>query len=101
MWLACTSRCGSTLFRALFAEVEIDASGEYQGHRIVQDGYVCLNCGSPAVDLGQVPAAMAEEEAEDEPQQAIDILCPTCETPVTVVPGEDCPACGAPLELAG
>lgn len=100
MWLVCSDRCGGSLFRALFAEVEIDSAGEYQGHRIVQDGYVCLNCGSPAMDLGQVPAAMAEDEEEDEPPATLDVLCPTCETPVTVAPGEDCPACGSPLELA-
>ena len=100
MWLACSARCGGSLFRALFAEVDLDRGGEYQDHRIVQEGYICLNCGAPAVDLRQVPAAMEALEEEDDPTPTLDVLCPTCETPVTVVPGEDCPACGAPLELA-
>src|SRR6478672_880475 len=63
----CTNRCGGRLFRALFAEVEIDSGGGYQDHRIAQPGYICLNCGSPAVDLSEVPAAMDAEAAEDEP----------------------------------
>ena len=101
MWLACSNSCGGLLFRALFAEIEIDSGGAYIDHRIVQDAYVCLNCGSVAMDLGQVPEAMAAVEAEDDPLPAelMDVLCPVCETPVSVVPGEDCPSCGAALEL--
>src|SRR5215467_12406211 len=66
MWLVCSQRCGGTLFRALNAEVEVDAAGAYQAHRVIQAGYLCLNCGSPAMDLGAVPEAMEEEEAEDD-----------------------------------
>ena len=47
MLLVCSRRCGGGLFRALFAEVELDASGAYQDHRVTQPGYVCLNCGAP------------------------------------------------------
>ena len=100
MWLVCSARCGGSLFRALFTEVDLSQSGEYQDHRIVQEGYICLNCGAPAIDLRQVPAAMEADQEEDEPPETLDVLCPTCETPVTVVAGEDCPACGAALELA-
>jgi hypothetical protein len=99
MWLVCSQRCGGTLFRALFAEVEVDASGDYQGHRVVQPGYLCLNCGSPAVDLGAVPEAMQQEDEEDEVVSSLDVLCPICETMVSVLPGEECPNCGAALEL--
>jgi len=53
MMLVCSNRCGGQLFRALFAEVDVDASGEYQDYRVAQPGYVCLNCGAPAVDLGE------------------------------------------------
>jgi len=56
--LVCSRRCGSRLFRALFAEVELDSEGVYQDHRIAQPGYICLNCGAPAFDLGEVPAEM-------------------------------------------
>jgi hypothetical protein len=100
MWLVCSQRCGGTLFRALFVEIDVDAAGEYQGHRVVQPGFLCLNCGAPAVDLGAVPDAMHDDDAEDEAAvMAVDILCPICETLVSVLPGDECPNCGAALEL--
>jgi hypothetical protein len=98
MWLSCSNRCGSELFRALFAEVDLDSEGNYQDHRITQPGYLCLNCGAPAFDLGQVPAEMATDEA-DEMSPTVDVLCPVCETLVAVSPGAECPNCHAPLEL--
>jgi DNA-directed RNA polymerase subunit RPC12/RpoP len=102
MLLVCSRKCGGSLFRALFAEVEIDASGEYQSHRLSQPGYVCLNCGSPAVDLGEVPAALEEEAREDEASTAViaDVLCPVCETKVQLDVSMECPNCGSPLEVA-
>lgn len=100
MWLVCSQRCGGNLFRALFAEVDVDAAGAYQGHEVVQPGYLCLNCGAPAVDLGAVPEAMDEEAEEDAVPISMDVLCPVCETLVSVVPGEECPNCGAALEVA-
>jgi DNA-directed RNA polymerase subunit RPC12/RpoP len=102
MLLACSRRCGGTLFRALFAEVEIDAAGAYQDHRVTQPGYVCLNCGAPAIDLGEVPAAM-DAEAEEEEATAVpvaDVLCPVCETMVQLDANMECPNCGSPLEVA-
>jgi len=102
MQLACSRRCGGRLFRALFAEVELDADGEYLDHRIAQPGYICLNCGAPAFDLGTVPAEMETEAAEDERASVVmtDILCPVCETLVQVGGEMECPNCGAPLEAA-
>jgi DNA-directed RNA polymerase subunit RPC12/RpoP len=101
MLLVCTRRCGGTLFRALFAEVEVDASGLYQDHRVTQPGYVCLNCGSPALDLGEVPAALEEEAREDTaPLVIADVLCPVCETRVQLDANMECPNCGSPLEVA-
>jgi len=101
MLLVCSRKCGGSLFRALFAEVEIDAAGEYQDHRVVQPGYVCLNCGSPAVDLGEVPAALAEDAREDEASATViaDVLCPVCETRVQLDVNMECPNCGSPLEV--
>ncbi len=99
MWLVCSQRCGGNLFRALFAEVEVDASGEYQRHRVVQPGYLCLNCGSPAIDLAAVPEAMNEDEEDETAMTPLDVLCPICETMVSVFPGEECPNCGAALEV--
>src|SRR5437660_10556100 len=101
MLLVCSSRCGGSLFRALFAEVEIAAAGEFQDYRVTQPGYVCLNCGAPAVDLGEVPAAMQAEALEDEASSVAitDILCPVCETMVQLDANMECPNCGAPLEV--
>jgi hypothetical protein len=99
MWLECTRRCGGWLFRPLDAELVVDPSGGYQEHRVLQPSYACLNCGAPAVDLGVVPEAMAEDAAEDRfVPVPVDLLCPVCETMVAVLPGEDCPNCGAPLQ---
>ncbi|MDQ2943457.1 MAG: hypothetical protein M3R21_07300 [Candidatus Dormibacteraeota bacterium] len=100
MLLACSRRCGGRLFRALFAEVELDASGNYMDHRVVQPGYVCLNCGSPAFDLGEVSAEMAAEAETDAIPVTTDVLCPVCETLVQVGGDMECPNCGAPLEVA-
>jgi rubrerythrin len=96
--LVCSHRCGSGLFRALFAEVELDASGGFQDFRIAQPGYVCLNCGAPALDLSEVRGEIeAEAEADASPQVA-DVLCPVCETMVQIDASMECPNCGSPLE---
>ena len=102
MLLVCSSRCGGTLFRALFAEVDIDRAGVYQDHRVIQPGYVCLNCGAPALDLSEVPAALDEEAREDEAATVVraDVLCPVCETRVQLEADMECPNCGSPLEVA-
>ena len=102
MLLVCSKRCGGKLFRALFTEVEVDASGAYQSHQVVQPGYICLNCGSPALDLSEVPNAMDAEAEEDAAATSTmtDILCPVCETMVQVDASMECPNCGAPLEVA-
>ena len=101
MQLACSRRCGGSLYRALFAEVDLDADGIYQDHRIAQPGYICLNCGAPAFDLGLVQAEMEAEAAAEEPTfvETTDILCPVCETLVQVGGEMECPNCGAPLEV--
>src|ERR1700730_7546236 len=100
VWLICSRRCGGALFRPLFAEVEVDASGEYQGHQLLQPGYICLNCGAPAMDLGEVPTTMARDADDDLAATAAALVCPVCETLVSVIPGDDCPNCGASLEVA-
>ena len=102
MLLVCSRKCGGKLFRALFAEVDVDASGEYQGHRVTQPGYVCLNCGAPALDLSEVPAEMEAEARADEATATVvaDVLCPVCETMVQLDANMECPNCGSPLEVA-
>ena len=102
MLLVCSSRCGGSLFRALFAEVEIDSGGEYQGHRLTQPDYVCLNCGAPALDLAAVPGELEAEAQQEEAATAVtaDVLCPVCETMVQLDANMECPNCGSPLEVA-
>ena len=102
MLLVCSRKCGGALFRALFAEVDVDRSGLYQDHRITQPGYVCLNCGAPALDLGEVPAALEQDAREDEASSTVtaDVLCPVCETMVQLDANLECPNCGSPLEVA-
>ena len=78
----------------------MDAAGRYQGHQVVQPGYACLNCGAPALDLGDVAATMAEDAESEAAATAVDVLCPVCETLVSVLPGEECPNCGSDLEVA-
>ena len=68
-------------------------------HRIAQPGYICLNCGSPALDLSEVAGEMQAEAEEDVRPAGTDILCPVCETLVQVDAGMECPNCGAPLEV--
>jgi DNA-directed RNA polymerase subunit RPC12/RpoP len=102
MLLVCSQKCGSKLFRAVFAEVDVDSGGEFQDYRVTQPGYVCLNCGAPAFDLGEVPAEL-EAEAREEEAAAMpiaDVLCPVCETMVTLDRNMECPNCGSPLEVA-
>src|SRR5258708_26524761 len=76
MFLVCSKRCGGKLFRELFTEVEVDASGGDQSHQIVQPGYLCLNFGSPAIDLREVPNAIPIEADEEAGPLVSDILCP-------------------------
>jgi len=90
------------LFRALFAEVEVDAAGLYQDHRVTQPSYICLNCGAPAVDLAAVPAELEAEAQQEEAAAATlaDVLCPVCETMVQLDANMECPNCGSPLEVS-
>ena len=83
----------------MFAEIDVDPGGAYQDHRITQPGYLCLNCGAPAVDLGRVPAEMAEEQDADELASGStrQVLCPVCESLIETGPEDECPNCGAPL----
>jgi DNA-directed RNA polymerase subunit RPC12/RpoP len=102
MFLVCSGKCGSNLFRALFAEVEVNSAGEFQDYRVIQPGYVCLSCGAPAIDLSEVPAELEAEAREDEAaaEPLADVLCPVCETMVQLDRNMECPNCGSPLEVA-
>lgn len=78
-------------------EVDVDESGAYVSHQVSDDAFVCLACGAPAIDLRQVPLAMAEEAREAQAPLPREVLCPACETLVSVFPGDDCPYCDSPL----
>src|SRR5260370_16942208 len=98
MMLVCSRRCGGTLFRALFAEVEVDAEGSYLDFRIAQPGYICLNCGAPAFDLAEVPAEMEAQAREDPPHPVPPaILSPVSHTLVQAPARTNSPHSGAPL----
>ena len=101
MLLVCSRRCGGSLFRALFAEVEVDSSGAYQDHRVTQPGYVCLNCGAPAIDLSAVPGELEAEARDEQAANTVlaEVLCPVCETMVQLDAHMECPNCGSPLEV--
>src|ERR1051326_3697226 len=55
MWLVCTRRCGGDLFRAMSAEVDVDAAGEDLGQRVGQPSSHCLNSAAPRRDVGGGP----------------------------------------------
>src|SRR5260221_5333817 len=102
MLLMCANRCGGALFRALFAEVDLDSGGEYQHHRILQPSYICLNCGSPALDLSEVPGELRAQQEEDEPPPAVEIPSPVCESPARLRGDPRGPNCRAlPEEVQG
>ena len=102
MLLVCSGRCGGKLFRALLAEVEVDSAGDFQDYRVTQPAYVCLNCGAPALDLGEVPAELDADARADEAEATpiADVLCPVCETMVQLDVNMECPNCGSPLEVS-
>src|SRR5207237_538067 len=80
------------------AWVPIDPPGQHRHLLAPQAGYVCLNCGAPAVDLGEVPAELeAEARADEATYAAADVLCPVCETMVQLGVDMECPNCGSPL----
>ena len=106
MFLACPNRCGAGRFELWNASVFVDTLGRFMDFK-VQDAplYTCTQCGSPAVDLGDVPNAMAEDrEALVNP--AREYACPSCEALFSAPPSQTlivCPSCGQtfPVSDAG
>ena len=104
MFLACPNRCSVNRFELWNASVFTDSLGRYLEHRAEEAPlYRCTACGSPAVDLGSVPQALAEEElAEAQPAQ--DYACPNCEELFQTPAGQSpvvCPACGETFPVGG
>jgi len=96
MLLACPNRCSITRFELWNASVYVDEHGRYLEHHVDAPLYRCTQCGSPAVDLGEVPDAMrADREQDREPMH--EYACPACEALFAAPRGQTpvvCPECG-------
>jgi DNA-directed RNA polymerase subunit RPC12/RpoP len=97
MYLACPNRCSTNRFELWNASVFVDSQGRYLQFK-AGDGalYRCTECGSPAIDLGEVPGAMAaDREALDNPRA--EYACPSCEELFSAPRDQSpvvCPSCG-------
>jgi DNA-directed RNA polymerase subunit RPC12/RpoP len=103
MFLACPNRCSTNRFELWNASVFVDSNGRYLDYRVIDAPlYRCTECGSPAVDLGEVPGTMASDRAalENPPRE---YACPACEA-LFSAPGEQqlvvCPSCGQTFPVA-
>ena len=103
MFLACPNRCSTNRFELWNASVFVDSAGRYLDYKVVDAPlYRCIECGSLAVDLGEVPGTMAADRlAEEAP--AREYACPSCEE-LFSAPKEQtivvCPACGQTFPVA-
>ena len=97
MYLACPNRCSTNRFELWNASVFVDGRGRYLEYRTDESAlYRCTECGSPAVDLGEVPGAMADGRAilENQPRE---YACPSCEELFSAPKDQNlvvCPSCG-------
>jgi DNA-directed RNA polymerase subunit RPC12/RpoP len=97
MFLACPNRCSANRFELWNASVFVDASGRYLDYKVVDAPlYRCSECGSPAVDLGEVAGEMAADRAalQSRPRE---YACPNCEELFSAPKDQNlvvCPSCG-------
>ncbi len=97
MYLACPNRCSTNRFELWNASVFVDSSGRYLDYKVVDAPlYRCTECGSPAVDLGEVAEAMAGDRAiaQNQPRE---YACPSCEELFSAPRDQNlvvCPSCG-------
>ena len=96
MLLACPNRCSANRFELWNASVFVDERGSYLDHQVEAPLYRCTQCGSPVVDLSQVPERMAADRVV-EVRAAREYACPRCEA-LFRAPAEAgpvvCPNCG-------
>ncbi|TMG28947.1 MAG: hypothetical protein E6H93_12020 [Chloroflexi bacterium] len=103
MFLACPNRCSTNRFELWNASVFVDALGRYLDYGAVDAPlYRCCECGSPAVDLGEVPGAMAADRVvlESQPRE---YACPNCEELFSAPKDQTlivCPSCGQTFPVA-
>ena len=97
MYLACPNRCSTNRFELWNASVFVDSSGRFLDYKLVDAAlYRCTECGSPAVDLGDVEGAMAIDRAEQE-NPVREYACPSCEELFSAPRDQSlvvCPSCG-------
>jgi DNA-directed RNA polymerase subunit RPC12/RpoP len=102
MFLACPNRCSTNRFELWNASVYVDSSGRYLDFKAVDAPlYRCTQCGSPAVDLGEVPGAMAADRAVAE--SPAEYACPSCEALFSAPHDQSpvvCPSCGQTFPVA-
>jgi DNA-directed RNA polymerase subunit RPC12/RpoP len=99
MFLACPNRCSTNQFELWNASVFVDSLGRYLEYKVIDAPlYRCTECGSPAVDIGEVAEAMAADRAAVETQaRAREYACPSCEELFSAPRDQNlvvCPSCG-------
>jgi DNA-directed RNA polymerase subunit RPC12/RpoP len=103
MFLACPNRCSTSRFELWNASVFVDSLGRYLDYKAIDAPlYRCTECGSPAVDLGEVPGTMAADRAvlENQPRE---YACPSCEELFSAPKDQTlvvCPSCGQTFPVA-
>jgi DNA-directed RNA polymerase subunit RPC12/RpoP len=104
MFLACPNRCSTNRFELWNASVYVDSQGRYLDHKALDAPlYRCTECGSPAVDLGEVPGAMAGDRAQMQEARTGQYACPACEALFSVPADQTlivCPSCGQTFPVA-
>jgi len=97
MFLACPNRCSTNRFELWNASVFVDILGRYLDYKAVDAPlYRCTECGSPAVDLGEVAGAMATDR-EEQKNPVREYACPSCEELFSAPKDQTlvvCPSCG-------
>jgi len=97
MFLACPNRCTADRFELWNASVFTDRHGRFLDYKVIDAPlYRCTECGSPAVDLGEVAGAMAEQRAILENPMR-EYACPSCEALFSAPATQTlivCPSCG-------
>lgn len=103
MFLACPNRCSTNRFELWNASVFVDSRGRYLDYQAVDAPlYRCTECGSPAVDLGEVAGALAADRAPVE-NPTREYACPACETLFSAARDQTlvaCPSCGQTFPVA-
>ena len=97
MFLACPNQCSTNRFELWNASVFVDSLGRYLDYKVLDAPlYRCTECGSPAVDLGEVADMMMSDRAT-QPNPVREYACPSCEELFSAPKDQNlvvCPACG-------